>query len=151
MVLKPTRTKPRGVPRCPWGCCAARGAAQQAKQAWGQMGTEWGQHGDRKESRVAQTPYSCIRGHFFSAFGATACGGYEPPELRVAALERRYDLGAMPPPQTSADHRQSRTSPRGSLGEAQLLPGFGPVTRRATSSTPYCCMCWAELVFNVYR
>ena len=52
--------------------------------------------------------------------------------------------------QTSANHRQSRTSPRGSLGEAQLLPGFGPVTRRATSSTLYCCMCWAELVVNVY-
>ena len=52
VVLQPTRTKPRGVPRCPWGCCAARGAAQQAKQAWGQMGTEWGQHGDSKESRV---------------------------------------------------------------------------------------------------
>ena len=42
VVLQPTRTKPRGVPRCPWGCCAARGVAQQAKQAWGQMGTAWG-------------------------------------------------------------------------------------------------------------
>ena len=51
-----THTKPRGVPRCPWGCCAARGAAQQAKQAWGQMGTEWGQHGDTKQTWVGKAP-----------------------------------------------------------------------------------------------
>ena len=53
VALQPTRTKPRGVPQCPWGCCAARGAAQQGKQAWGQMGTEWGQHGDTKPTWVA--------------------------------------------------------------------------------------------------
>ena len=56
VALQPTRIKPRGVPQCPWGCCAARGGAQQAKQAWGQMGTEWGQNGDSHPRRALPVP-----------------------------------------------------------------------------------------------